>query len=96
MAFPSKDLSEYRFIVFGKAMDELFARLTNVNFLIEPEKHVSGENLATSLQSKMRNYGTLNTYRTIAAGDFKNMLEDLDRSVWIWRISVSYDRTEEK
>lgn len=37
MAVPSKDLSEYRFIVFGKAMDELFARLTNVNFLIEPE-----------------------------------------------------------
>lgn len=76
MAVPSKDLSEYRFIVFGKAMDELFARLTNVNFLIEPEKHVSGENLATSLQSKMRNYGTLNTYRTIAAGAFKNMLEE--------------------
>ncbi len=21
---------------------------------------------------------------------------DLDRSVWIWRVSVSYDRTEEK
>ena len=76
MAVPSKDLSEYRFIVFGKAMDELFARLTNVNFLIEPEEHISGENLATSLQSKMRNYGTLNTYRTIAAGAFKNMLEE--------------------
>lgn len=76
MAVPSKDLSEYRFIVFGKAMDELFARLTNVNFLIEPDEHISGENLATSLQSKMRNYGTLNTYRTITAGAFKNMLKE--------------------
>ncbi len=76
MAILPEALSEYKFVVFAKDMDELFDQLTNVNFLIEPKEHISGEDLATSLQSKMRNYGTLNTYRTIAAGAFKNMLEE--------------------
>ena len=70
MAVPSKDLSEYRFIVFGKAMDELFARLTNVNFLIEPEKHVSGENLATSLQSKMLAFALLTLIAVFGYGGY--------------------------
>ena len=76
MAILPEALSEYKFVVFAKDMDELFDQLTNVNFLIEPKNNISGEKLAVSLQDRMKNYGTVNTYKTIATGALKNRLEE--------------------